>query len=229
MALHPLVTPLSFEKHTSIETCDYTPGIANESLRMAVLPPSYEGGPGPPKNSPPCSAADPLAIVRHINFAKYTLPQSSLSDDQTTTTCTDLTLFNDPTAFVETLFEQASLPPKPLIHIQGVHSEWNASYGPDEIDFDLTLNMMPLIASRKFKSWPIICTRYAADAPLLDTKDAKGEDSKIAVVRAAQQFCDTAGLNARYGVLCPSKRPRHSLRIFHPWLSILLFGIQFCT
>src|SRR5271155_2512621 len=143
MALYPPFTPLSFEKHISIENCGYTTGIANESLRMAELPPSYEDKPSLREIPPPCSAADPLANVRHINFTKYSLPQSSLSDDQTTTTCTNPTLFNHPAAFGETLFELASLPPKPLIRIRGVHSEWGGSYGPDEIDFDLTLNMMP--------------------------------------------------------------------------------------
>lgn len=71
-----------------------------------------------------------------IDFAKYDIPESTVSADGTTTTTTLARLSSQPAALEAFLREQAALPPKPHVRICGK----NPSSGA--VDFDLRLNMM---------------------------------------------------------------------------------------
>jgi hypothetical protein len=50
---------------------------------------------------------------------------------------------HDPHALLQLMHEQAQLPPKLLVRVRGSHSV----YGESKSDFDLTLNLLPLLVS----------------------------------------------------------------------------------
>ena len=104
---------------------------------------------------PSYSARPPISHIRRpitelpasINLNAYCLPQSSLSEDHVRLTTTSPTAFESPQSLVQLIREQALLPPRPLIHIKGSHSEYGKAYGADKIDFELSVDVTPLLIS----------------------------------------------------------------------------------
>ena len=80
-----------------------------------------------------------------INLQAYRLPQSALSQDQVQLTITSSTYFENAKSLIQLVRDQAPLLPRPLTQIKGSHSEYGKAYGPDKIDFDLSLDMTPLL------------------------------------------------------------------------------------
>ena len=87
----------------------------------------------------------PVSVVSPIDFSSYRLPHGTISDDKTTCTTTDPELTHNAATLFELLQEQAALPPKPIVRIRGTHIDWVYSWGNTRTDFDLTLDIMPLI------------------------------------------------------------------------------------
>lgn len=104
-------------------------------------PPSYSA------THPPSSHGGKpiIELPISINLKAYRLPQSFLSEDCARLTTTCPTFFEDAQSLVQLVRNQALLPPRPLIHIKGSHSEYGTAYGTDKIDFELSLDMMPLL------------------------------------------------------------------------------------
>ena len=103
-------------------------------------PPAYSG----PTTSTTTTTSPQTPCIPglpNLDFHKYQLPESILSDDQVTTTTYAPILSSDPNALTKFLHEQAALPPRPQIHIQGSHDE----YGSQKTDFDVRLNMIRYI------------------------------------------------------------------------------------
>ncbi|MCJ1453676.1 hypothetical protein MMC28_004024 [Mycoblastus sanguinarius] len=125
----PVPTPTSSNSDPSAEPPpQYTPLHATSQQHSHPFKPH-------PAPTPPST----------IPFQSYQLPHSTLSLDKTTTTTSSSDLTSDVPALLSLLQAQAALPPKPLVRIKGSHSEYGAAYGPDKIDFDVVLNVMPLL------------------------------------------------------------------------------------
>jgi hypothetical protein len=87
----------------------------------------------------------PLPIPA-LPYHAYLPPTATLSADSTTITLTNhATLTSDPIALHRFLQEQVCLPPKPLLKIKGTQ---NPNAIGKQIDFELSLNLMPLIVRR---------------------------------------------------------------------------------
>lgn len=87
----------------------------------------------------------PSVFFPSIDFTSYCLPGGTFSDDQTTRTTTDPELTSSPPSLYAFLKEQIALPPKPVVRIKGTHIDYVYSWGTTRTDFDLTLDVMPLI------------------------------------------------------------------------------------
>lgn len=94
---------------------------------------------------PKTSDLQPIADFPRIDFSSYRLPRGTISNDKTTCTTTELMLTHDASALLQLLQRQAALPPKPLVRIRGSHADRVNTWGHTKIDFDLTLDVMPLI------------------------------------------------------------------------------------
>jgi len=76
---------------------------------------------------------------------KFRYSSDTISDDKTTYTTTEPELTYNATALFKLLQKQLTLPPKPVVRITGTHIDWMYSLGNTRTDFDLTLDIMPLI------------------------------------------------------------------------------------
>lgn len=73
-----------------------------------------------------------------VNLLQYLPPGASISKDESTVTLPSAELCADANALVDFLHAQAALPPRPQIHITGVHNDY-------EVDFDLRINLQRYI------------------------------------------------------------------------------------
>lgn len=86
----------------------------------------------------------PKAGIPNIDFSKYQIPGSTLSRDQIELETTSQRYCTDAKALAQLVQEQSNLPPKPVIRIKGTSRDHEQ--GLKRTDFDLSINMMPLIA-----------------------------------------------------------------------------------
>lgn len=82
--------------------------------------------------------------VCSVDFLAYRIPESMISDDQTTRYVSVAPLANND-GIKSLLKRQMSLPPRPVVRIQGTHIDRLYSWGNIRTDFDLTLDITPLI------------------------------------------------------------------------------------
>jgi hypothetical protein len=123
-----------------------------------------------------------------INFSQYLLPRGTLSDDRTTRTTTDPELLHNAEAVFALLQEQAALPPKPIVRIKGTHIDKLYSWGTTRTDFDLTLDLTPLISPTT------TCSSFMSVEPV------QGYSGDVDPLRSwAQRFCDDPDERKRYG------------------------------
>ena len=87
----------------------------------------------------------PVTNLSPFSFTAYRLPMSTWSDDMTMCTTTACHLPDNPSALFELIRKQLALPPKPIVRITGSHADWCYSWGNTKIDFDITLDIMPLV------------------------------------------------------------------------------------
>lgn len=113
------------------------------------LPPAYDNTssipsiavtPSPPSVNP----VDALSRLSGIDFSKYNIAPSKISDDRTVTTTTQVELTSKRYALAKFVHEQAALPPKPLMCIRGTHTN-NHNHRDEVTDFDLQLNLTSLL------------------------------------------------------------------------------------
>lgn len=154
---------------------------------------SYPGQDEPPEYAarsslPMLSGPSPEVLLSSIDFSSYCLPASTVSDDMTTRTTTDPELISNATALYTLLKEQATLPPKPVVRIHGTHIDYVYSWGTTRTDFDLTLDVMPLIM-------PTSTTRLN----YVNVKPNPGDESLADPLRSwVQRFCNNAAECKRY-------------------------------
>jgi hypothetical protein len=118
-----------------------------------------------------------------IDFSKYQIADSTLSNDQSTLTTTLPSLGSDPRALELLVREQAALPPRPHIRVRGVHTE-NMR---EVTDCDVKLNMIRYIV-HPHEKW-----NFVKITPL-EKKSAKDQEARgHALAEWTKRFCkDTA-------------------------------------
>jgi hypothetical protein len=130
----------------------------------------------------------PIADFPCIDFSSYRLPQGTISDDKTTCITTEPELTHDAAALLKLLQEQATLAPKPVVRITGTHVDWVYSWGNTRTDFDVTLDIMPLILQ-------------TATVPLsyISVQPVSNSSSDISSLRSwVQRFCNDTAESKRY-------------------------------
>jgi hypothetical protein len=114
-----------------------------------------------------------------FNFAKYRVPEATLSKDQSTLTTTFAAFNSDPKALELFIREQAALPPKPQVRVTGTHTEM----GQTKVDFDVRLNMIRYLLHPQEK-WNFI--KISPPEKKL-SKDSKEENDGLS--DWAKKFC----------------------------------------
>ncbi len=130
----------------------------------------------------------PITNLPPFSFTAYRVPMSTWSDDRTTCTTTASYLADNPSALFELIRKQLTLPPKPGVRITGTHADWCYSWGNSKIDFDITLDIMPLILPPKTTTDGHICIRPlpCSDAELMAEVNRFCEDDVESKRYAAQ-------------------------------------------
>jgi hypothetical protein len=101
-----------------------------------------------------------------LNFAKYRVPEATLSKDQSTLTTTFAAFSADPRALELFVREQAALPPRPQVRITGTHTET----GRTILDFDVRLNMISYLPHPD-KKWNFVKIAPPEKKPLKTSKE----------------------------------------------------------
>ena len=144
----------------------------------------------PPKYTTETGADPSLSgpLSPSINYSKHLLPNGTLSSDRTTRTTTDPELLHDPEALCAFLRQQIALPPKPIVRIRGTHSDKVYSWGAKRTDFDLTLDLTPLLLPTTSRSSHLNVTPVKGDGGDVDP-----------LLSWAQRFCADGDERKRYG------------------------------
>ncbi|GFG03081.1 hypothetical protein IFM61392_02622 [Aspergillus lentulus] len=124
---------------------------SKQSSDSSPLPPAYSSTAiSTPVSTSPRSLTLTLSQDLHrpplftsLDFSQYQIPGGRLTDDHVTTVTSYESFSRDPGALLQLMQEQLQLPPKLLVRIRGTHLE----YGETKDDFDLTLNLLPLLVS----------------------------------------------------------------------------------
>lgn len=165
--------------------------------------------------TPEANILCPIANPLNIDFQNYKLPQSTVSEDQLTTTTTFPIFSSDAKVLVEVLRKQASLPPKPLVRIKGTHPEYEASWAPIKLDFDLTLNLMPLMRHAETHQGNYIKVVASGDSSSSQGGTWRSKQQNATDVEEwVQRFCDNPAEHKRYNFWLPQNR--FSLHSFRP-------------
>ena len=88
----------------------------------------------------------PVTMVSLQGIVQYSAPNSSLSPDRSTQTIRMDPENSDCDSLTRLIQLQGSLPPRPIVRIQGTHVDFVYSWGTTRVDFDLTLDVTPSIA-----------------------------------------------------------------------------------
>lgn len=158
------------------------------------LPPAYSDRPTF-STAPPSHGRDlpsTVADLPQVEFSYYVIPESTISDNQTTTTTTCQVFYLDPKALIRLVNKQSALPPKPIVHIKGHHYDYGPEYGDKpKIDFDLYLNIMPLLLRDGSDRWDYISVTQASNG-FVDINEKKGfqKDINGGLEEWTRRFCD---------------------------------------
>lgn len=158
------------------------------------VPPAYSDGPAVSTALPshgrdlPITASD----LPKVEFSHYVIPQSTISENRITTTTTCQIFCLDPKALIRLVNQQSALPPKPLVHIKGHHYDYGPEYGDKpKIDFDLYLNIMPLLLRDGSDRWDYISVTPASNG-FVDMGEKKDfqKNTNRGLEEWIQRFCD---------------------------------------
>ena len=158
-------------------------------------PPSYSATPPPPSHGRKPITELPMSI----NLEAYRLPQSVLSQDHVQLTTTSSTYFENAQSLVQLVRDQALLPPRPLIHIKGSHSEYGKAYGADKIDFELSLDMTPLLVGDGLHQASHLRLAPLSDngISITDEKHSLKENRETDLELWADKFCRDPAVSKR--------------------------------
>lgn len=117
-------------------------------------PPAYSATadtPTPPIQTPTqhqhLNPLQHLSILATIPFHNLPLPSSTVSQSRTSLTTTHASYYSSAEALVSLLIKQASIPPKPILRIKGMHNELTSRNITDfDLYFDLT-SLLDLIST----------------------------------------------------------------------------------
>ena len=130
----------------------------------------------------------PSVLLPSVDFTAYRLPASTLSENETTRTTTDPGFTSNVALLYTVLKEQTALPPKPVVRIKGTHVDYVYSWGTTRTDFDLTLDIMPLIV-------PTSTTRLN----YVKIKPNPADSSPADLLRSwVERFCNDTAERRRY-------------------------------
>ena len=158
-------------------------------------PPSYSATPPPPSRGRKPITELPVST----NLQAYRLPQSVLSQDHVRLTTKSPTYFEDAQSLVQLVRDQALLPPRPLIHIKGTHSEYGKAYGADKIGFELSLDMTPLLVGDGLHRASHLRLAPLSDNDILvvDEKHRLKENRETDLELWADKFCRNPAVSKR--------------------------------
>ena len=146
-------------------------------------PPAYAASNSMPRSGEPL----PTGLLPFVDFTSYRLQAGTLSADETTRTTTDPGVTSNAESLYTLLREQAAVPPKPVVRIKGTHIDYVYSWGTTRTDFDLALDMMPLIV-------PTSTTRLN----YVNIKPNPGDNPADPLRSWVQSFCDDPAECKRY-------------------------------
>jgi hypothetical protein len=136
---------------------------SSSSTELLEEPPKYVTTLPGPTNRP---IPGPITSTPSgLEFADYHLPKSTVSEDKTTCTITASHLASDFYVRYEFLVKQLRMPPRPVVRILGTHPDWCYSWGNTKVDFDLMMDITPLIhpAASPIDAAPSACCSIAAE------------------------------------------------------------------
>lgn len=189
----------AYEARSTLDDHNISTGLDDDQNLTEDRPPAYSNGYLTAQSEG--SFLSPVTSLRNIDFHKYELPQSTISEDQLTTTTTFPIFTSNSEALIELLHKQAALPPKRLVRIRGTHSEYGASYGPIRMDFDLTLNLLPLIMRAGTDKWNYFRVLPAGKNGFCNSEKQASQQEGVGVEELAQRFCDDPAEFKRYSFL----------------------------
>lgn len=133
-----------------------------------------------------------LTTLASVPFHKYNVPDGVLSPNGISLTVKHSELYSQPHVLLAFILEQATLPPKPMLHITGSHCG-------TIIDFDINLNLTHLLNLQKrkwrFNSAHVSPIGHGASRPLYDAKD----DRVMTMLSSnIKQFCKDRAENKSY-------------------------------
>ena len=132
-----------------------------------------------PPRSTNCPAPAPITSTGSgLEFADYHPPLSTVSDNKTTCTTAASQITSDPHVLYEFLHKQLRMPPRPVVRISGTHLDWCNSRGNTKVDFDLMMDITPLIypATSSIDVAPSACCPIAAKTLATQVQEFCRED-----------------------------------------------------
>ncbi|KAF9869228.1 hypothetical protein CkaCkLH20_13299 [Colletotrichum karsti] len=113
--------------------------VSTTDSEVSLTPPPYSGPSETNISNRAWDAQEPPFYpgLPRLDYKLYSPPQSSLSADCTALSCKSRNLSTNADALVSFIRTQASIPPKPVIHIKGTRGR--------KTDFDIKLNLMGLL------------------------------------------------------------------------------------
>ena len=172
------------QNHDPNQTQDVPPAYSTSQPNLSPAPKPIIQSPVPPLL---------------IDFRQYELAQASTSEDQVTTTTTLPSLATDPKALIDLLRRQAMLPPKPIVRINCTHRDYDSSWAIPDVEFDLTLNLMALIAGRRMdlNNDLLVVSKAKQDSSDNGAGDCKKQGG-LSVEELVRRFCDDPAKNKRF-------------------------------
>lgn len=144
-------------------------------------PPVYSSGPS--QQSELVSSIIPNKVLPglpNLDFAKYRIPESTLSKDQCIVTTTLSALSSNPRALEAFVREQAVLPPRPHVTMIGVRGQ--------VVDFNIKINMLRYIVHPN-ENW-----NFIKISPLNQKSSKKSDAHGDGLGEWARRFCKDSSL-----------------------------------
>jgi hypothetical protein len=186
----------SYQAHSTSNGQNTSSDFGGDLILAVGQPPAYSNGDS--NSQPESGSLQPVTSVQ-FDLRQYQIPHFTISEDQTTVTTTSPLYTSNPGALIELLQHQAALPPKPLVRIKGTHSEYGASYGPIRTDFDLTMNLMPLIVRAGTDKWNYLRILSPGENCFRVGGMLASEKEDMGLDEWARRFCDDQAASKRYG------------------------------
>jgi len=171
------------------------PVITDNPETVPDNPPAYSHDQSRTSQRPPSAVR---LAVPNVPFKKYHLPLSAISDDEVTTTTTEPLFSSSTPALTELIRQQAALPPRPLVRIQGSYFAYG-NHGSINVAFDVKLSLMALLIRPQNDLWNYLSVKPEDDAVLSggDGQNFSREEGQNSAYWM-RRFCEDPAAVKRY-------------------------------